>query len=178
MTIRFFILQTHYRSQLDFSNDALIAAEKGMKRLFAAMKTINRVKPSSISEFNVEEFEKNCYEAINDDFNTPILMAHLFDAVKAINSMADGQTKATEQDLIQIKNLMNAIVIDILGLIDEEQSGANSKTLNDLMNLILDLRAKSRLDKDWVTSDKIRDALKGANIVVKDGKDNTTWELE
>jgi cysteinyl-tRNA synthetase len=178
MTIRFFILQAHYRSELDFSNEALIAAEKGMKRLFSAIKALSRIKPSNVSEFNVEEFEKNCYDALNDDFNTPVLMANLFETVKAINSIADGKMKITEIDLTRLRKLINTFVLDILGLIDEEQTGANSKTLNDLMNLILELRAKSRQEKDWATSDKIRDALNEANVIVKDGKDGTTWELE
>ena len=178
MTIRFFILQAHYRSELDFSNDALIAAEKGMKRLFSAIKALNRIKTSNISEFNVADFEANCYAALKDDFNTPILIANMFEAVKAINSMADGKMKITEIDLAKLKELMDIFTIDILGLLDEEQSGNNSKTLNNLMSLILELRAKSRIDKDWATSDKIRDALKEANILVKDGKENTTWELE
>jgi len=178
MTIRFFILQAHYRSELDFSNDALIAAEKGMKRLFSAIKALNRIKPSNVSEFNIADFEANCYAALKDDFNTPILIANMFEAVKAINSMADGKMKITEIDLAKLKELMDIFTIDILGLIDEEQSGNNSKTLNNLMSLILELRAKSRIDKDWATSDKIRDALKEANIIVKDGKEDTTWELE
>ena len=176
MTIRFFILQAHYRSELDFSNDALQAAEKGMKRLLVAIKTLSRLKPGKTSDFNVGEFEKKCFEALDDDLNTPILIAYLFDAVKAINSVADNKMSITADDLEKLKSLMHTIVFDILGLIDEVE-GNNNKLIDDLMSLILDLRAKSRQNKDWATSDQIRDALKAANVIVKDGKDGTTWEI-
>ena len=176
MTIRFFILQAHYRSELDFSNDALQAAEKGLKRLLVAIKTLSRLKPGKTSDFNVGEFEKKCFEALDDDLNTPILIAYLFDAVKAINSVADNKMSITADDLEKLKSLMHTIVFDILGLIDEVE-GNNNKLIDDLMSLILDLRAKSRQNKDWATSDQIRDALKAANVIVKDGKDGTTWEI-
>lgn len=176
MTIRFFILQAHYRSELDFSNDALIAAEKGMKRLLAAVKTLDRIKPSDSSDVNIQEFKNNCLAALNDDFNTPILMAHLFEIVKNINSFADGKLKINADDIAELKSFIKTIVFDVLGLLDEEQN-SNGQLINNLMELILDLRAKSRQEKDWTTSDKIRDALKAANVVVKDGKDGTTWEI-
>ncbi|MDD4141944.1 MAG: cysteine--tRNA ligase [Bacteroidales bacterium] len=180
MTIRFFILQAHYRSELDFSNDALIAAEKGMKRLFAAMKTIKKINPSVTSDFNVKEFVSNCYKALDDDFNTPILIAHLFDAVKAVNSFADGKMTITKEDLDYLSENMNEIVLNILGLSDEEELSDNGSTklVDNLMNLILDLRAKARQNKDWATSDTIRDSLKQANVTVKDGKDGSTWNVE
>ena len=176
MTIRFFILQAHYGSELDFSNDALIAAEKGMKRLCAAVKTLDRIQPGNTSDFDVAGFEKNCFDALNDDFNTPILMANIFEAVKAINSMADKKMSITADDLEKLKSVIHTVVFDILGLIDEEEGG-NQQLIDDLMHLILDLRANARQNKDWPTSDRIRDALKAANIVVKDGKDGTTWEV-
>ena len=178
MTIRFFILQAHYRSELDFSNEALIAAEKGMKRLFSAIKTLSRIVPSNKSDINVDEFETKCFNALNDDFNTPILMAHLFDMVKNINSLADKKLHITEEDLNKLTKIFNNIVYDILGLKDEEISEDSNDVVNSLMDLILDLRAKARQNKDWDTSDKIRDYLNDANIVVKDGKDGTTWEIK
>ncbi|MDD2204690.1 MAG: cysteine--tRNA ligase [Bacteroidales bacterium] len=177
MTIRFFILQAHYRSELDFSNEALIASEKGLKRLLAAMRTIDRLKTSDTSDFDVAAFENNCFAALNDDLNTPILMAHLFDAVRFINSVADGKMKISPKDAAALKKIMENIVLNILGIKDEETSGENSTVIEELMNLILDLRTVSRQNKDWTTSDKIRDALKNAGVVVKDGKDGTTWEI-
>ena len=176
MTIRFFILQAHYRSELDFSNDALAAAEKGLKRLFAAIKCIQNIKPSSTSDYNCDAFVKQCYEALDDDLNTPILMSHVFDAVKAINSMVDGKIKITENDIKKLQTCMHVMVFDILGLVDEENND-NGELIDKLMSLILDLRSTARMNKDWPTSDKIRDALKEANVIVKDGKEGTVWEL-
>jgi cysteinyl-tRNA synthetase len=178
MTIRFFILQAHYRSELDFSNDALIAAEKGMKRLFAAIKTLNRIVPGNKSDINIDEFKTKCFDALNDDFNTPILMSHLFDMVKNINSLADKKIQITKEDLTELTKIFTEIIYNILGLKDEEISEDSSNVVNSLMDLILDLRAKARENKDWTTSDKIRDYLNEANIVVKDGKDGTTWEIK
>ncbi|MFA8450660.1 MAG: cysteine--tRNA ligase [Bacteroidales bacterium] len=176
MTIRFFILQAHYRSTVDFSNEALLAAEKGMKRLMSAIETLPNVKASDTSEFNVAELKEKCYAAMNDDFNTPIVIAHLFDGLKAINAANDGKLKLTQEDLNELVAIYNTFIFDVLGL-KEEASGENNELIDYLMDFILDIRKDARDKKDWSTSDKIRDELAKRNIVIKDSKDGSSWSL-
>lgn len=177
MTIRFFILQAHYRSTLDFSNEALSAAEKGLSRLLTAMDTLKKVKPSSATSFDIEALRQKCYDAMNDDFNSPILIAHLFEFVRLINSAAGGKEFMTDADIQEVEKLMNLFVFDILGLIREEKGG-ESGIAAGLMELILDLRQEARKNKDFATSDKIRDRLQQAGIVLNDTKEGTTWIAE
>lgn len=178
MTIRFFILQAQYRSTVDFSNDALRAADKGVKRLLDAVAAIERIKPGSNSDFDIAAFRKECYAALNDDLNTPILIANLFDAVKAINSAVDGKLSFTAEDLTSFRELVNTMVFDILGLQSEDSaSGESTETIEGLMDLLLEIRKAARSNKDWATSDMIRDKLTGLGIVVKDGKDGVNWEF-
>jgi len=178
MTIRFFILQAHYRSTVDFSNDALRAADKGVKRLLDAVAAIDRIRPGGNSEYDVASFRKDCYTALNDDLNTPILIAHLFDAVKAINSAVDGKLSFTAEDLALFRELIHTMVFDILGLTSEEAaSGESTETIEGLMDLLLELRKAARSNKDWATSDMIRDKLADLGIVVRDGKDGVSWEF-
>jgi len=179
MTIRFFILQAHYRSTLDFSNEALMAAEKGMQRLLESLKTVEKIAPSKSSDFNVAEFENNCYSAMNDDLNSPILIAHLFDATRAINNMAAGQLSITANDLKQLKDLLNAFILEVLGLTPEMESFKEADTqLATAMDLVLQWRAQVKANKDYATADKIRDELAKAGITVKDGKDGAAWEVK
>lgn len=178
MTIRFFILQAHYRSTVDFSNDALHAADKGVKRLLDAVAAIDRIRPGGNSDYDVASFRKDCYTALNDDLNTPILIAHLFDAVKAINSAVDGKLSFTAEDLALFRELIHTMVFDILGLKSEEAaSGESTETIEGLMDLLLELRKAARSNKDWATSDMIRDKLADLGIVVRDGKDGVSWEF-
>ena len=178
MTIRFFILQAHYRSTVDFSNDALRAADKGVKRLLDAVAAIDRIRPGGNSDYDVASFRKDCYTALNDDLNTPILIAHLFDAVKAINSAVDGKLSCTAEDLALFRELIHTMVFDILGLKSEEAaSGESTETIEGLMDLLLELRKAARSNKDWATSDMIRDKLADLGIVVRDGKDGVSWEF-
>ncbi|HHT99614.1 MAG: cysteine--tRNA ligase [Bacteroidota bacterium] len=178
MTIRFFILQAHYRSTVDFSNDALRAADKGVKRLLDAVAAIDRIRPGGNSDYDVASFRKDCYTALNDDLNTPILIAHLFDAVKAINSAVDGKLSFTAEDLALFRELIHTMVFDILGLKSEEAaSGESTETIEGLMDLLLELRKAARSNKDWATSDMIRDKLADLGIVVRDGKDGVSWEF-
>lgn len=178
MTIRFFILQAHYRSTVDFSNDALRAADKGVKRLLDAVAAIDRIRPGGNSDYDVASFRKDCYTALNDDLNTPILIAHLFDAVKAINSAVDGKLSFTAEDLALFRELIHTMVFDILGLKSEEAaSGESTETIEGLMDLLLELRKAARSNKDWATSDMIRDKLADMGIVVRDGKDGVSWEF-
>ncbi|MBR4197167.1 MAG: cysteine--tRNA ligase [Bacteroidales bacterium] len=177
MTIRFFILQAHYRSTVDFSNEALRAAEKGYSRLMQAYKTLGSLQPSKTSSVDISKYKQNCYDAINDDFNTPIVIAHLFEAVKTINSVNDKKDTLTQADIDELKNLFDVFAFDILGLTDESASD-NAAVVNGLMDMILDIRAKAKANKDWATSDAIRDKLKEIGITVKDGKDGATWNIE
>ncbi len=180
MTIRFFILMAHYRSTLDFSNEALLAAEKGLKRLFEAIQNIDKMKPSQVSEVNVSELEEKCMEALCDDLNSPIAISHLFEAVKMINNVLAGKLQITAEDIEKLKSVMTTITSDILGLQDEEDfvAGTGDEKLDAVMNVLIQLRADAKANKDWSTADKIRDELKNAGIVIKDGKEGATWEME
>jgi cysteinyl-tRNA synthetase len=178
MTIRFFILMAHYRSPLDFSNEALQAAEKGFSRLMKAMETLEKLSPGETSTSNIGSLETRCYEAMNDDLNSPIVIASLFDGVRIINSVYDKKESITPTDLEKLKALFHTFIVDILGLLSETDAGAGSEVVEGLMRLILDIRTISRSNKDWATSDKIRDDLAKVNISVKDTKDGATWKIE
>ena len=176
MTIRFFILQAHYRSTVDFSNEALIAAEKGYTRLMQAYKTLGRLQPSKTSSVDVKEYRQKCYDAMNDDFNTPIVISHLFDMAKVINTVNDKKATLTQADIDELKGVMDTFVFEIMGLRDEASSD-NTALIDGLMKMILDIRATAKANKDWATSDKIRDELGTLGVTVKDGKDGATYEL-
>ena len=176
MAVRFFMAQSHYRSTLDFSNEALQAAEKGMQKLFKAMELLSKLKTSETSDLNLDEFEKNCYDAMNDDFNSPILIATLFEAVKWINSVNDGKMKINSVDLLRLTSLFKTFIEDILGLKNESNNTNDSDTIHELMSLIIDLRAGIRANKDWTSADKIRDQLAKSGISIKDTKEGAVWE--
>ncbi len=180
MTIRFFILQAHYRSTLDFSNEALLAAEKGLKRLLQALETLEKLKASAKSSVGLESIEEKCYQAMNDDFNSPIAIAHLFDAVRIINSVHDGKDTLSAADLESLKNTFRTFVVDIFGLKADSAvaSDQSAEILKGVMQLLLELRQQAKSQKDYATSDKIRNELAALKIVVKDGKDGASWELE
>lgn len=173
MVVRFFMMQAHYRSTLDFTSEALSASEKGYLKLMEAMKLMDKLTPSKESSANVSELVASFYAAMNDDFNAPILVANLFDAVKFINSVNDGNASITAVDIELLKTEMSAFVHDVLGISASTES--NESRLEPVMDLILDLRQGARKNKDWPTSDKIRDGLALAGITVKDSKDGTTW---
>lgn len=177
MTIRFFILQAHYRSTVDFSNEALQAAEKGYSRLMQAYKTLRSLQPSKTSSIDVKEYRQKCYDAMNDDLNTPIVISHLFDMAKVINTVNDKKATLTQADIDEMKGIFDTFVFDIMGLKDEA-TGNNTQLLDGLMQMILDVRAQAKSNKDWATSDKIRDSLAALGVSVKDGKDGATWELK
>ena len=178
MTIRFFILQAHYRSTVDFSNEALLAAEKGLQRLMEGMAQLEKIKPGNVSEFDVESFKSKCYEALNDDLNSPILIAHLFDAVKAINSVAADKISLTADDISALSSTMHLFVEELLGLTPELKSETGSEMLDGVMNLVLKIRQQAKSTKDWATSDQIRDDLNALGIIVKDGKEGASWEIK
>ncbi|MDR1847483.1 MAG: cysteine--tRNA ligase [Bacteroidales bacterium] len=176
MTIRFFILQAHYRSTLDFSNEALQAAEKGLKKMFEAFDNIKRIKTGDKTSIELDLMSK-ATEAMNDDFNTPVVIAHLFEAVRNINLLLDGSESITEADLQRFGDDFSTILQTILGLCEQE-SGNEQNVVNGLMNLILDIRSQARAAKDWNTSDKLRDELSSLGITIKDGKDGVTWSRD
>ena len=179
MTIRFFILQAHYRSTLDFGNEALQSAEKGLQRLLQMKGALARIKPTASTGLSpaLAEIERKCYEAMDDDFNTPILISHLFELVKLVNAAADGKAAFSPEDLELAKRLYAAFVEDVLGLQDSVTCAAQEgeDPLQGVMDIVLEIRAKAKADKDWATSDLIRDRLKAAGISVMDGKDGATW---
>ena len=176
MTIRFFLLQAHYRSTVDFSNEALQAAEKGLQKLMKAVGTINRIKPSPSSTVNLEPLRQKCYEAMDDDLNSPVVLSHLFDGVRYINSAADGTEKLTANDIETLRKLFNDFVFDILGLKEETISSGDEDITANLMKIIINLRQEAKERKEWAASDKIRDDLKSAGINLKDTKEGSEWE--
>ena len=173
MAIRFFILQAHYRSTLDFSNEGLIAAEKAFQRIINAIDTLEKLNSSDSSTVSVAELEQKCFDAMNDDLNTAIVLSHLFEAVRIINSANAGTESLTDTDIDKLKSLMNLFVFDILGLKREEKKSDDD--MDGLMNLLLSIRAQAKANKDFATSDKIRDELIKLNFTIKDGKDGSTW---
>lgn len=180
MTIRFFILQAHYRSTLDFSNEALQSAEKGLQRLMQIRPALEKVKVSlnSTVKASLEDLACRCQAAMDDDFNTPVLIAHLFDLVKMVNSAVDGKSDFSSEDIDMAGKLYKDYVEDILGLGVQVSDGKTAERLNGIMDIILEIRAHSKANKDWATSDLIRDKLKEQGIVVMDGKDGSSWKME
>jgi cysteinyl-tRNA synthetase len=179
MTIRFFMLQAHYRSTLDFSNEALQASEKGLERLMKAVAKIDRLPVSKTSSVDVSELSANCFAAMADDMNSPIAIAQLFEGVKIINSIADGNSQITSEGRDQLKSLFHVFVHDIFGLKADDQSNAgNSEVLKEVVALLMKLRAEAKANKDWATSDQIRNELAAIGFDIKDGKDGVSWELK
>ena len=172
MSVRFFMLQAHYRSTLDFSNEALEASDKGFKRLINAYSLIEKLKPSKASDLDLNGLSKRCYAAMNDDFNSPVLIAELFEAVHIINSIYDAKTAATIADIEDLKKLMNDFVISVLGLKEETNQ---TDDMGKLLDFIIDLRSEAKDNKDYSTSDKIRIGLNSMGIQLKDSKEGTTW---
>jgi len=177
MTIRFFILQAHYRSTLDFSNEALHASQKGLEKLAHAMKLLETIRAGKSSSISVEEIETRCEEALRDDMNTPVLIAHLFDGVKMIRALADGKEHITARDLDNLKSLYTTMVYNVLGLIPEKLQEQGSEMTGELMELILQLRNEAKAARDYSTSDRIRDELARLGITLKDSRDGTDWEI-
>ncbi|KUL08392.1 MAG: Cysteine--tRNA ligase, partial [Proteiniphilum sp. 51_7] len=177
MTVRFFMAQSHYRSTLDFSNEALQAAEKGYRKLMESLSTLEKIEPSNSSSVNISELEERCYAAMNDDFNSPVLIAHLFDAVRIINSTRDHKETLSPADLQQLTKVMHTFIFDVLGLVDETRQSASSEVIEGLMSLILDIRKRARDNKDWATSDQIRERLKAIGIEIKDTREGIEWSM-
>ena len=176
MTIRFFILQAHYRSTVDFSNEALQASEKGLQRLMEAYHRLQQLKPSAQSTVDVKGLAVKCEEAMNDDLNTPVAISYLFDASKHINSAYDGKATLSAEDLAELQATFKLYVEDLLGLKDEQAKDSN-EAYKKAVDLLLDLRLEAKKNKDWEKSDKIRNALTEAGFSIKDTKDGYEWSL-
>ncbi len=174
--VRFFNMQANYRSVLDFSSEALEASEKGYHKLMDAVRALAKVDPGTRSDFDVEEWISKCYAAMNDDFNTPILISHLFEGVKFINQLHEGKTMLTEKDLNEFKSTVHAFVFDVLGLKDEVKEESSSK-VEGVVELLIKLRKEARDNKDWALSDQIRDELLALGIQLKDGREGTTFSI-
>ncbi|WP_158974104.1 cysteine--tRNA ligase [Cellulophaga sp. L1A9] len=175
--VRFFMMQAHYTSILDLSNDALLASEKGFLKLMEALNTIDKLETNRSSDFDFKAWQQKCYDAMNDDFNTPTLIAHLFEAVKHINAIKDNKESISETDKILLKDTFNAFIFDILGLEDKNDANADSDKLSGVVALLIQLRKEARDNKDFATSDVIRDQLAALGIQLKDGKDGTTFNV-
>jgi cysteinyl-tRNA synthetase len=177
MAVKFFMLQTHYRSTLDFSNEALQASEKGFARLMESYKTLQNLKVSTSSSEDIKALQNKCYEAMNDDFNTSVLIAHLFDGVRIINSAYDNKLNLTQDDIDLLKTIYQHFVFDILGLKEEETNQKLNSALNEVMTMVLNIRAEAKQNKNFKLSDEIRDKLNAFGFQIKDTKDGSSWTL-
>lgn len=173
--VRFNFLQAHYRSVLDISNEAMVASEKGFLRLMGAIKTLESLQPTDETSFDIVAWKEKCYHALIDDFNSPILISHLFEAVKFIFGLKDGKEKISSQDLQELKSLMNAFVFEVLGLKMIEEN--NNEKLDQSLQVLIDLRNQARKAKNFELSDQIRDKLLEKGIELKDGREGTTYIL-
>ena len=176
--VRFFMMQAHYRSILDFSNEALLASEKGFLKLMEAVTSLSKIEATEVvNDFDVIKWKSNCYAAMNDDFNTPILIAELFSAVKYINQIKDNKASINTSSLAVLTKTMKQFVFDILGLKTAVSNDQNHK-LGETIELLIKMRNEARAQKDFALSDKIRDELIGIGIQLKDGKDGTTFLID
>jgi cysteinyl-tRNA synthetase len=174
---RFFILQAHYRSILDFSDEAILASERGFFRLMDAVKSLTSLTPSNQSSIDIHSWKQKCYNAMNDDFNSPILIAHLFDAVKMINLIKENKETISAPDLTEFTKLINAFVFEVLGLENVEEQQGDNKKLEGVLNMLIGMRNEARANKDFALSDHIRDELLKLGIQLKDGKEGTSFLL-
>ena len=178
MTIRFFILQAHYRSTVDFSNEALQASEKGLQRLMEAIDNLEKIVPASGSSVNVKELRTKCYEAMNDDMNTPIVIANLFEGARMINNIIAGNDTISAEDLKELKETFHLFSFEVLGL--KEEAGASDSreaAYGKVVDMLLEQRVKAKANKDWATSDFIRNELTALGFEVIDTKDGFEWRL-
>jgi len=186
MTIRFFILQAHYRGTVDFSNEALQGAEKALQRMTEGYKRLMSLKPSDTSTVDISGIKAACYEAMDDDLNTPMVIAQLFDLCKVINQVNDGNAKATQADIDEMKAIMDTFLVEILGIKPDgglsseaaEGDGNKMKPFEDAVELLLEMRAKAKASKDWATADALRDKISEIGFNVKDTKEGFEWSLK
>ncbi len=182
MTIRFFILQAHYRGTVDFSNEALRSSEKALQRMLEGYRRLQALKPADNAEpIDVAALEAKCYEALDDDLNTPVLIANLFEACSIVNKINDGALRASQADIDALRRLFDTFLVEILGIrVESAAEGAGDtsmKPFEQAVDLLLEMRAKAKADKDWATSDLIRDRLAAIGFDVKDTKSGFEWSL-
>ena len=177
MTIRFFILQAHYRSTVDFSNEALQASEKGLERLLEGYTRLQKLKPSAQSSVDVAGLRAKCEEAMCDDLNTPMVISHLFEALKAVNLAHDGKATLSADDVAELQSVFHLFVEDILGLQTADSLGTGLEAYKKAVDLLLDIRMEAKRNKDWTTSDRIRNELAAIGFEIKDTKDGVEWRL-
>ncbi len=181
MTIRFFILQAHYRGTVDFSNEALQGSEKALQRMLEGYRRLQELKPGDKSTADIAELERKCYEAMDDDFNTPVLIANLFEACSLVNKIKDGNASLTAEDLEKLKSVMKTFLVDILGIRTEMAGDGSSQSLKpfeEAVDLLLEIRAAAKANKDWATSDRIRNRMAEIGFDVKDTKSGVEWSLK
>lgn len=179
MTIRFFILQAHYRSTVDFSNEALQASEKAYNRLMEGWNNLSKITPAEVSTIDVKEIRTKCYEAMNDDLSTPIVISHLFDGVRIINTVLAGNATLSQSDLDELRETMRVFMFEILGLVESKQADDNgNEAFAKAVELLLEMRREAKARKDWATSDLIRDRLNEIGFELKDTKEGTEWKLK
>jgi len=177
MTVRFFMAQSHYRSTLDFSNEALQASEKGFGRLMEGYARLQKLKASATSSVDTAGLRTRCEEAMNDDFNSPIVISHLFDALRAINLIHDGKETISEVDLRELQSVFKTFIEDVLGLKAESEMGSGNDAYKQAIDLLLNIRLQAKQNKDWATSDKIRNELTALGFEIKDTKDGFEWKI-
>lgn len=177
MTIRFFILQAHYRSTLDFSNDALLASEKALQRLMEAWRNLQKIEPAPISTIDVSGLRKKCSDAMNDDLGSPIVISQLFDGLRIINTIVDGNATINESDLKGLRETFSTFMFDVLGLKEENADSSSNHAYEQAVDLLLDIRMEAKNKKDWATSDFIRNKLSEIGFEIKDKKDGFDWKL-
>ena len=172
-------MQAHYRSILDFSSDALEASEKGFNKLMEAVAALKKIVPAEESGVAIESWRQKCYQAMNDDFNTPILIAHLFEGVKFVNLLVEGKTTISAKDLEILSTTMNSFVFDVLGLQNSAstENDQGEDKLSGVVEMLIEMRKNARENKEWALSDKIRDQLLALGIQLKDGKDGTSFSI-
>lgn len=175
---RFFMMQAHYRSILDFSNDGILAAEKGFTRLMDGLELIKDLKPNAVSSIDIATWKQNCYEAMNDDFNTPILIANLFEGIKYVNLVNDGKETLTTADITILSETLKSFTFDVLGIKDEKAVSNQTDKLEGVVELLINMRLEARANKDFALSDQIRDQLLALGIQLKDGKEGTTFSIQ
>ena len=177
MTVRFFMAQSHYRSTLDFSNEALQASEKGYNRLIEGYTRLQKLTASSTSTVETAGLRSKCEEAMNDDFNSPIVISHLFDALRAINLIHDGKETISASDLEELKSVFKVFIEDVLGLKSESEASGGNEAYKKAIDLLLNMRLEAKQNKDWATSDKIRNELTALGFEIKDTKDGFEWKI-
>ncbi|WP_298302056.1 cysteine--tRNA ligase [Flavobacterium sp.] len=175
--VRFCFLQAHYRSVLDISNDAMVASEKGFSRLMEGIQLLNDIQTSPSSTLDISSWRQSCYDAMNDDFNTPILIAQLFEGIRFVNLLNDKRESITSADLELLKTTLEEFTFEVLGIRNEKSSGNNSEKLVGVVEMLIEMRNEARANKNWALSDEIRDKLLALGIQLKDGKEGTSFSV-